>query len=329
MNYAPVRSDPALIIRSADFEPAYLKLHRSGELERRAPQAVAELRCCTLCPRNCQADRLAGQSGTCKTGRLARVASYGPHFGEEDCLRGWNGSGTIFFAQCNLRCVFCQNHDISQASVGPEVTAPRLAEIMLELQAEGCHNLNFVTPSHVVPQILEALVIAVECGLRLPLVYNTSAYDAPATLRLLDGVIDIYMPDFKVWDTAPALRYLLAKDYPEAARCAIREMHRQVGDLTFDEHGLAKRGLLVRHLVMPRDVAGTQQIMRWLADSLSPHTYVNVMEQYRPDHKVTADKFSEINRPITHGEYTEALAAARDAGLYRFDQRCPLPWPPA
>lgn len=326
MNHAPVCDDPTFVIRAADFEPAYLKLHRSGELERRARLAIAELRGCTICPRNCRADRLAGQSGTCKTGRLARVASYGPHFGEEDCLRGWNGSGTIFFGQCNLRCVFCQNHDISQASVGPEVTAPQLAEIMLELQAEGCHNINFVTPSHAVPQILEALVIAVEHGLRLPLVYNTSAYNSPATLHLLDGVIDIYLPDFKVWDAAQALRYLLAKDYPEAARCAIQEMYRQVGDLKLDEHGLAKRGLLVRHLVMPHNVAGTRQIMRWLAESLSPHTYVNVMEQYRPDHKVTTDKFGEINRPITRGEYSEALAAARDAGLYRLDQRRPLIW---
>jgi putative pyruvate formate lyase activating enzyme len=328
MNLAPVRNDPSFVIRAADFEPAYLKLCHSGELERRAREAVAELGCCTLCPRNCRVDRLAGQSGTCKTSRLARVASYGSHFGEEDCLRGWNGSGTIFFAQCNLRCVFCQNHDISQASVGPEVAAPRLAEIMLELQAEGCHNINFVTPSHVVPQILEALVIAAERGLRLPLVYNTSAYDSPDTLRLLDGIIDIYMPDFKVWDTSQALRYLLAKDYPEAARRAIQEMHRQVGDLKLNENGLAKRGLLVRHLVMPRDVAGTRQIMRWLADSLSPHTYVNLMEQYRPDHKVTSEKFSEINRPVTRGEYAEAFAAAQAAGLYRFDQRHPLIWLP-
>jgi len=314
--------DRSFVLRANDFEPAYLRLHRSGELEERAREALAGLRDCTACPRACGTDRLAGQRGTCKTGRLARVASYGPHFGEEDCLRGWNGSGTIFFAQCNLRCVFCQNHEISQVSAGPEVTASQLAAIMLELQSEGCHNLNFVTPSHVVPQILEALVIAVANGLRLPLVYNTSAYDSPATLRLLDGVIDIYMPDFKVWEAAQALRYLLARDYPAVARQAIQEMHRQVGDLKFDEHGLAKRGLLVRHLVMPNNVAGTQQIMRWLADSVSPSTYLNVMEQYRPDNKVTADRFPEIYRPVTRQEYAEALSAAQAAGLHRLDRRC-------
>ena len=220
------QTQPDFLIRSREFEPAYLKLYRSGELQRRAKEAVAGLAHCLVCPRDCGVDRLAGKTAACKTGRYARVASHFPHFGEEDCLRGWDGSGTIFFSMCNLRCVFCQNYDISQAGEG-QVTKPgRLAGMMLELQAMGCHNLNFVTPEHVVPQILETLVIAVEHGLCLPIVYNTSAYDSPESLRYLDGVVDIYMPDFKIWDERMALKYLLAKDYPEAARRAIKEMHR-------------------------------------------------------------------------------------------------------
>lgn len=266
-------------------------------------------------------DRLADRTAVCKTGRYARVSSHCPHFGEEDCLRGWRGSGTIFFSWCNLRCQFCQNYDISQLGHGEEARPERLAEMMLELQSEGCHNINFVTPEHVVPQILEALVLAAEGGLRLPVVYNTSAYDSMESLHLVDGVVDIYMPDFKIWDSRLALKYLLAKDYPEAARRAIREMHRQVGELKTDEHGLAKRGVLVRHLVMPGDVAGTRSVMRFLAREISPHTYVNVMEQYHPAGKVSAEKFPEINRSITRREYEDAVSAAREAGLHRFDER--------
>ncbi|MEK7327919.1 MAG: radical SAM protein [Chloroflexota bacterium] len=315
------QTQPDFLIRSREFEPAYLKLYRSGELQRRAKEAVAGLAHCLVCPRDCGVDRLAGKTAACKTGRYARVASHFPHFGEEDCLRGWDGSGTIFFSMCNLRCVFCQNYDISQAGEG-QVTKPgRLAGMMLELQAMGCHNLNFVTPEHVVPQILETLVIAVEHGLCLPIVYNTSAYDSPESLRYLDGVVDIYMPDFKIWDERMALKYLLAKDYPEAARRAIKEMHRQVGELKFDESGLAKRGVLVRHLVMPGDIAGTQEITKFLADEVSPHTYVNLMAQYYPAGRVTGEKFSEINRRITRPELAEAIEAAREAGLYRFDER--------
>ena len=315
------QTQPDFLIRSREFEPAYLKLYRSGELQRRAKEAVAGLAHCLVCPRDCGVDRLAGKTAACKTGRYARVASHFPHFGEEDCLRGWDGSGTIFFSMCNLRCVFCQNYDISQSGEG-QVTKPgRLAGMMLELQAMGCHNLNFVTPEHVVPQILETLVIAVEHGLCLPIVYNTSAYDSPESLRYLDGVVDIYMPDFKIWDERMALKYLLAKDYPEAARRAIKEMHRQVGELKFDESGLAKRGVLVRHLVMPGDIAGTQEITKFLADEVSPHTYVNLMAQYYPAGRVTGEKFSEINRRITRPELAEAIEAAREAGLYRFDER--------
>jgi putative pyruvate formate lyase activating enzyme len=321
----PLPAEPGVrpedLIRSRDFQPAYLALHRNGELARRALDAVAGLAHCLACPRDCGVDRLAGKTAVCKIGRHARVSSCGAHRGEEDCLRGWNGSGTIFFSMCNLRCVFCQNHDISQAGEGAEVTPEGLAAMMLDLQRRGCHNINFVTPEHVVPQILEALPIAVEAGLRLPLIYNTSAYDSLESLRFMDGIVDIYMPDFKIWDPAAALLYLKARDYPEAARRAIREMHRQVGALKLDEDGLAKRGVLVRHLVMPGGIAGTGSIMDFLSREISPDTYVNVMDQYRPAWRVSAEKYAPIARRISFGEYEEALAAARRAGLHRFDER--------
>jgi putative pyruvate formate lyase activating enzyme len=314
-------------IDSQDFEPAYLALHRGGELERRARAALERLADCRLCPRDCGVDRLADKTAACKTGRYARVASYFAHFGEEDCLRGWNGSGTIFFSLCNLRCVFCQNYDISQEKAGIEVRPERLAGMMLELQDAGCHNINFVTPEHVVPEILEALPLAVERGLRLPIVYNTSAYDSLDSLQLMDGVVDIYMPDFKFWDGRLALRYLLAKDYPEAARRALIEMHRQVGALKMDERGLARRGVLVRHLVMPGGIAGTDEIMRFLAEEVSPDTYLNIMEQYSPAGRVTVDRFrdkyQEIGRPITGREKRRAIQAAKEANLWRFDERRP------
>lgn len=483
----------SFFISKHDFEPAYMALHRSGELRQRAEAALERLRDCHVCPRDCGVDRMANKKAACKTGRYAFVASYFAHFGEEDCLRGWNGSGTIFFSWCNLRCVFCfhpdtliptdqglrriadlfeagrderelhhghvrfmngqvqavtrsgkfatvakafrhhfvgelvklqpldcppllltpnhkvfavhrsdpngvvkvradhltqdhylliprrapvelltglrpsrwlpapdyfqlplhkierlpydgpvynlemddpdhsylapfvavsncQNFDISQDGDGGEARPELLAQMMLRLQAQGCHNINFVTPEHVVPQVLEALVIAVERGLRLPIVYNTSAYDSLDSLHLLDGIVDIYMPDFKFWDPALALRYLKAKDYPDAARNAITEMHRQVGVLKMDEDGLAKRGVLVRHLVMPGAIAGTAEIMRFLA-SLSKDTYVNIMAQYYPAGKVSDQKYEEINRRITSAEYIEAVRLAKEAGLWRFDER--------
>ncbi|MFN2223306.1 MAG: radical SAM protein [Chloroflexota bacterium] len=308
-------------LNSRDFEPAYLALYRSGELQARAETAVAGLAHCTVCPRDCGVDRLADKTATCKTGRYALVSSYFPHMGEEDPLRGWRGSGTIFLSMCNLRCVFCQNYDISQVRSGAESPPEQLAIMMLELQHLGCHNINFVTPEHVVPQLLEALVLAVEGGLRLPIVYNTSAYDALESLRWLDGVVDIYMPDFKIWDEQLALRYLKARDYPAAARAALKEMHRQVGVLKMDENGLAKRGVLVRHLVMPGDVAGTAAIMRFLAQELSPDTYVNIMAQYHPAGKVSGGKYAEIDRRPTGKEMDQAYAAAQAAGLWRFDER--------
>ncbi len=309
-------------IAAAEFEPAYLALHRTGELKRRAEQALAGLKSCQVCPRNCRVDRLAGKTATCKTGRYAQVASYFAHPGEEDCLRGRRGSGTIFFSMCNLRCVFCQNYDISQGQGDNETGPLQLAEMMLELQAAGCHNINFVTPEHVVPQVLEALVVAVEAGLRLPLVYNTSAYDSLESLRLLDGVVDIYMPDFKFWDAELAQRYLKARNYPDTARQALREMQRQVGVLKFDEEGLAKRGVLVRHLVMPGLLEDTRQILTFLAREVAAGTYVNVMAQYRPAARVSAQKYAEINRHVTSQEYRTALQMAGQAGL-RLDERRP------
>lgn len=305
------------------FEPAYLRLFRSGELHRRAEEALHQLESCQVCPRLCNANRLENdiKKTICKIGRYAMVSSYFAHFGEEDCLRGWNGSGTIFFSMCNLRCVFCQNYDISHYREGMEAPPRKLAEMMLQLQQHGCHNINFVTPEHVVPQILEALPLAVEMGLRLPIVYNTSAYDSMESLQLLDGIVDIYMPDFKFWSPDLARRYLKAEDYPDAARQVIKEMHRQVGDLRFDEDGLALRGVLVRHLVMPGCLEDTRQIFRFLANEVSPDTYINIMDQYHPAGLVGGERYRDINRPLTSSEYEQARKIAGEEGLTRMDSR--------
>ncbi len=301
------------------FQPAYVATYESGELHRKVERARALLEDCTVCPRDCHVNRLQDVYAVCRTGRYARVSSYFPHFGEEDCLRGWNGSGTIFFANCNLKCVFCQNYDISQRPAGEPVTPERLAGMMLELQDRGCHNINFVTPEHVVPQILEALPIAIGKGLRVPLVYNTSAYDSLDSIELMNGVVDIYMPDFKFWHREKAARYLKAEDYPEVARRVIKAMHRQVGELVLDERGLARRGVLLRHLVMPGDLAGTRAILEWIARELSPDTYVNLMDQYRPAYKT--DRYPEIHRALRSSEYREALRVAAAVGLRRLDAR--------
>lgn len=309
------------LIPHRTFVPAYIKTFEEGRLRERVQEAIELLRVCQLCPRNCRVNRLQDRKAACRTGRLARVASAFQHFGEEDCLRGWNGSGTIFFSWCNLRCVFCQNYETSQLGEGQEVTPQELAQLMVGLQKAGCHNINFVTPEHVVPQILEALLIAVERGLRIPLVYNTGAYDGTESIRLMDGVVDIYMPDFKLWDSKRSLTYLRAKDYPDVARQAITAMHEQVGVLKVDEEGLALRGVLVRHLVMPGMLDDTQAIMQWLA-SLSTDTFVNVMDQYSPAHKAAIDpRYREINRHITDEELNTAFRHAREAGLWRFDTR--------
>jgi len=296
--------------------PSYLNL-TIAELRERANSAYARMEQCDLCARTCGTNRLAGNLGICKTGAQARVSSYGPHLGEEDPLRGWRGSGTIFFARCNLRCEFCQNHDISQSDAGYEVTPKALARIMLELQAMGCHNINFVSPSHVIPQILAALPLAVDGGLRLPLVYNTGGYDCLESLKLLDGIVDIYMPDMKFTNAGNAKKYSRTPHYPQINREAVREMYRQVGDLQTNDDGIATRGLLVRHLVLPRDLAGTKQIIKFIADEISVNTYLNLMAQYRPAYN--ADRYPEINRRITASEYNEAVRKAKEAGLVRLD----------
>ena len=300
----------------------YVALADCGEIDRRASEAHELLgERCLVCPRGCRVDRRRDERGLCAIGRDAVVASYFPHFGEEDCLRGWRGSGTIFFSGCNLRCVFCQNHDISWEVRGERADASRLAAIMLELQAIGCHNINFVTPEHVVPQVLEAFPLAVAGGLRLPIVYNTSAYDSLDSLRLLEGVVDVYMPDFKLWTRERARRYLKRADYPEVAREAVKEMNRQVGDLLVDERGLARRGLILRHLVMPGLLDETEAILRFIAEELGRDTYVNLMAQYYVSGRVGRDgEYEEIARGIHREEYEEALGLARELGL-RLDPR--------
>jgi putative pyruvate formate lyase activating enzyme len=303
-----------------DDEPSYLALHASGELHDRARRGLALLEDrCRVCPRLCKVDRLSDQAGLCRVGRLAVVASHFPHFGEEDCLRGERGSGTIFFSGCNLRCVFCQNHDISWQLQGERVAPARLARMMLELQELGCHNINWVTPEHVVPQILEALPLAVNAGLRLPTVYNTSAYDSPESLELMEGVVDVYMPDFKLWSSERSRRYLAKRDYAEVARHSVREMQRQVGDLVMGEDGMARRGLLVRHLVMPGLLDETEAILRFIATELGPGTYVNLMAQYYPAGRTS--EFPEIDRHLYRSEFERALELADELGLRRLDRR--------
>ena len=304
----------------SETAPAYLGLLASGELRARARAASRRMASCDLCARACRVDRFQ-RLGACRTATAARVASFGPHHGEEDPLRGWAGSGTIFFAGCNLRCQYCQNHDISQGGSGAEVSVEALAEMMLALQARGCHNINLVSPSHVVAPILEAIRRAAGAGLRLPIVYNTGGFDSLAALALLDGVVDIYMPDMKYSDTRQARRHSRVLGYPEANRLAVREMHRQVGDLVIDERGLAVRGLLVRHLVLPNDLAGTSEIIRFVAEEVSPSTYLNLMDQYHPAFR--AAQHPPLDRPISPAEYRSALRAAHDAGLTRLDGRAP------
>ena len=294
--------------------PGYCLLPKQ-KMEDRARAALSCLACCEICPHSCAVNRLSDQKGLCRTGRRAAVASYAPHFGEEDCLVGQGGSGTIFFSGCNLSCVFCQNCDISQQEAGREVSAEALARMMLELQSCGCHNINFVTPTHVVPQILEALLLAREEGLRLPLVYNSGGYDRVDTLRLLDGIFDIYMPDAKFGQDAPAIKYSHAPGYTGVMKAAIKEMHRQVGDLVTDEEGIARRGLLVRHLVLPEGLAGTAEAVRFISQEISKNTYLNVMAQYHPAYH--ACRFPELCRPITAREYAQAVALAAEAGLSR------------
>jgi putative pyruvate formate lyase activating enzyme len=302
----------------SSFEPAYINTFEQGLFKDKIVKAYSLLKSCALCPRKCGVDRLSGETGICKTAKLAKVSSYNPHFGEEEPLVGTHGSGTIFFTHCNLLCLFCQNFEISHQGNGQQVSDDELAGIMLVLQNQGCHNINFVTPSHVVPQILSAVEIAVQHGLSIPLVFNTGGYDHIATLKLLDGVFDIYMPDFKFWDSHVAEITCQAVDYPEVAKKALIEMHRQVGDLQVDDAGIARRGLLIRHLVLPDELAGTREIMRFIAKDISPDSYVNVMSQYRPCGR--AAEVKGLNSLLSPKDYHKAVQAAKQEGITRLDQ---------
>jgi len=297
-----------------DYTPGYLELYEGGELDLRIELAYKKLERCDLCPRQCGINRLKGERGFCRSGEELMVSSFGPHFGEESELVGHGGSGTIFLTHCNLKCNFCQNYDISHLGCGDEISLERFAQMILQLQNIGCHNINFVTPTHFVPQILAGLKEAIEKGLALPLVYNCGGYETLETLKLLEGIIDIYMPDAKFWNPQVAERFAHAPDYPQVIAEALKEMYRQVGDLII-EKGLAKKGLLVRHLVLPQGLAGTDQIMPFIAKHLSKDTYVNIMAQYRPLYQARDDPL--INRPITRREYEEAQEIARKEGLHR------------
>jgi putative pyruvate formate lyase activating enzyme len=297
------------------YSPRYLLAHQTGKLKEKIQRGRNLLENCRLCPRNCEVNRFEKPGKICQIGHVAKVSNHFPHLGEEACLTGFNGSGTIFFISCNLRCVFCQNWDISHSNNGREVQSEELANIMMDLQDRGCHNINFVTPSHVVVQILEALEIAINLGLHLPLVYNTSAYDSEISLELLDGIIDIYMPDFKFWNSQSAKLFLNAQDYPEIAARNLKNMYRQVGDLKLDSNGIAYKGLLIRHLVMPNQLSDTKKIINFIAHEISTESAVNVMFQYRPEYVANSVKFDLINRFLTESERKIALEYKNNSGL--------------
>ena len=302
------------VMHNANFQPAYLRLEQNGELARRAQILYLLLRKCRLCPRQCGVNRLKGEMGVCESSSRVKVAAAHAHFGEERPLVGQYGSGTIFFSRCNLLCVYCQNWQISHRGEGHLITDAALGRLMLRLQQMGCHNINLVTPTHFVANIVQALRTAVAGGLHLPLVYNCSGYEPQEVLPLLEGIVDIYLADFKYADGVMAARYSYdAPDYPEVAAAALFEMHRQVGDLVVDENGIALRGLMIRHLVLPRNIARTDRFVRFVADRLGRSTYVNLMSQYRPE--CGASRYPELSRPITRQEYSQAVDWAREAGL--------------
>jgi putative pyruvate formate lyase activating enzyme len=300
------------------FQPAYLDLLISGDLEKRVAVFQRRLKACDLCPRDCDVNRREGETGVCGVGNQVWVNSYGPHFGEEDPLRGRQGSGTIFFSGCNLSCLYCQNAEISQKVSGSEISEEVLADIMLELENRGAHNINLVSPTHVVAQIVKAIYIAAQRGLRLPIVYNTGGYDSIQTLKMLDGIIDIYMPDMKYSEPEISERLSGVFDYPSVNRLAVKEMFQQVGDLVLSPRGIAERGLLIRHLVLPDDLAGSKAILSFIAKEISQNTYLNIMDQYRPAY--LAGRHSEINRRITSDEYQAVVGEALMLGLKRLDK---------
>lgn len=307
------------------YQPAYLETYEKGLMAEKIATAWDRLKACTICPRQCGVDRTRGETGFCNTLDQLHIASYGPHFGEERPLVGRNGSGTIFVTHCNLGCIFCQNYTISHLGEGEAVSGDQLSAIMIALQKSGCHNINFVSPSHVVPHILKALPMAIDMGLCVPLVYNTGGYDAPETLELLDGVVDIYMPDFKYTSAETAKRYSQAEDYPDVIQAALKEMYRQTGDLMLDEQGIALRGLLIRHLVLPEDLAGTEAAMKFITSELSTKTYVNIMDQYHPcGREIPRD--SPLLRRITREEYRRAVESAKARGLTRIDRELYPRW---
>ncbi len=298
-------------------QPSYLRLYQEGELAKRIEALWKKLESCDICPHKCSINRLKDEKGICKTRKKAKVSSFGPHFGEESPLVGIHGSGTIFFAHCNLYCIFCQNYDISHLGEGYLVDEERIAEMMLSLQNMGCHNINFVTPTHVIPQIVRALSVAINNGLNIPLVYNSGGYDSVFTLKLLDGIFDIYMPDFKYSEDKIAKRYCNAADYSQVAKQALKTMHQQVGDLILDEKGIARRGMIIRHLVLPENLAGTDEAMKFIAQEISKNSYVNLMDQYRPCYR--ARDFPPLDRRITRMEFAQAIKMASDSGIKRLD----------
>ena len=297
------------------FIPSYVRLHEKGELSQRIKLLNELLKECRLCPRECRVNRLDGEVGYCGAGSELMVSSAFPHFGEESPLVGFHGSGTIFLTYCNLRCIFCQNYDISHLGKGEAITSSDLARAMLRLQEIGCHNINFVTPTHYAPQIVASLPEAIEKGLCLPIVYNCSGYESIEVLQLLEDVVDIYMPDVKYMDERFSKRFSNATDYPEVIRNVLKEMHRQVGDLVTNSLGIAERGLLIRHLVMPGGAASSEAVLKFIAEEISVHSYVNIMDQYRPEYR--AHEHSEISRRITHKEYMEAVQIAKRFHLHR------------
>jgi len=297
------------------YMPRYIELEEKGDLTKKIRSLNEILSECSLCPRRCGVNRIQEELGYCGAGSELTVSSVFPHFGEEAPLVGYRGSGTIFLTHCNLRCVFCQNYDISHLGRGERTSPSQMASYMMRLQELGCHNINFVTPTHYVPQIVASLPEAIELGLKLPLVYNCSGYESLELIKLLDGIIDIYMPDAKYADEEPAKRFSNAPDYPHVLKEVLKEMYRQVGDLHMDENGIAERGLLIRHLVMPGNLGGTEDLMKFIAEEISRDSYVNIMQQYRPEHK--SFDYPELSRRITYDEYLDAVKMARRFGLHR------------